>query len=152
MTIGIHATVSALWLVKKIAKTGLFLSITLYCFGVSVSTAVELVPISTPLKNPSAYQLKVVSVHGTVYEVIRYEPPLGPKGPDLPEEGCVFYGAYTFTLVDDTAAILVSVNGTCIPGRVRPVAEGTRVAVTGQMQLLADGTAQIYALKPPDPE
>jgi hypothetical protein len=74
MTIGIHATVSALWLVKKLAKTGLFLSLPLYGCGVSVSTAAESVPISTLLPKPSAYQLKVVSVDGRVGQVILYEP------------------------------------------------------------------------------
>ena len=66
----------------------------------------EPVPIGEVTSDPDAYHFRIVPLQGTVRQVS----PLPPYtlGPDT-----ICYGAYTFTLEDDTGSIEISVLGIC---------------------------------------
>ncbi len=90
----------------------------------------EPVAIGEIVADPDLYQLKLVTVQGTVRQV-------KALAPYVQTSGTTCYGAYTFTLEDDTGAIEIDVLGMCGKPmtKVPDVIEGDRVIV--QAQILA---------------
>jgi hypothetical protein len=93
------------------------------------------VEIGAILKDPDSYNLRVVTLEGTVRDVKPYEPYYEP----FRCGSGVCYGAYTFTLVDETGSIevahtmLVRKPGVKVP----EVKDGERVVI--EAQILAPG-------------
>ena len=116
------------------ARTAL-LSIALVVAGVSFSLANEVIPIGTILKNPESYNLRVVTLEGTVRDVKPYKPYFQPFRCGVG----VCYGAYTFMLVDEGGSL--EVEHPVLdkkPGvKVPEVSEGERVII--EAQILAPG-------------
>ena len=88
----------------------------------------EPIPIAEILASPESYHLDLVTVQGTVRHVERLVPYHLPSGSTC-------YGAYTFTLRDETGSLAVSVLGFCgIPIFREPaVAEGDRIILRAQI-------------------
>ena len=111
------------------------LHIALVVAGVSFSLAGEVVSIGEILKNPESYNMHVVTLEGTVRDVKPYEPYFEP----IPCGQGVCYGAYTFTLVDETGSIEVAhpllTKKPLV--KVPEVPEGERVII--EAQILAPG-------------
>ena len=86
------------------------------------------VPIGEVIADPDPYHFRMVSLRGTVREVT----PLPPYSPGS-DTAC--YGAYTFTLVDETGSIEVSVLGICgRPFLRKPeVVEGEAILLVAQI-------------------
>jgi len=108
---------------------------TVVVVAVSLSLAGEVIPIGAILKDPDSYNLRVVTLEGTVRDVKPYEPYYKP----FQCGGSVCYGAYTFTLVDETGSIEVA--HTILskkPGvKVPEISEGERAVI--EAQILAPG-------------
>jgi hypothetical protein len=98
--------------------------------GVSFSLTGEVISIGTILKNPESYNLRVVTLEGTVRNVKPFEPYFEPyKGP-----GGVCYGTYTFTLEDKTGSIEVAHPTLCGPPiQVPEVPEGDMALIEAQI-------------------
>ena len=84
---------------------GLVIAALLLAFG-GFALADELVPIGEVVADPDAYHFRIVSLQGTVRQV-------SPLPPYTPGPDTICYGAYTFTLEDDTGSIEISVLGIC---------------------------------------
>ena len=66
----------------------------------------EPVPIGEVIADPDTYHIRIVLLQGTVRRVT-------PLPPYSPASDTTCYGAYTFTLEDETGAIEISVLGFC---------------------------------------
>jgi hypothetical protein len=88
----------------------------------------EPVPIGEVVADPDAYHFRIVPLQGTVRKVA----PLPPYTPG-PDTTC--YGAYTFTLEDDTGSIEISVLGICGKPILRKpeVNDGEVILLTAQI-------------------
>jgi len=88
----------------------------------------EPVPIGEVVADPDAYHFSIISLQGTVRRVS----PLPPYSP-APDTTC--YGAYTFTLEDDTGSIEISVLGICGKPLMRKpeVTEGEAIVLAAQI-------------------
>jgi hypothetical protein len=112
-----------------------WVSTALFCLSASVSLADGPVEIGAILKDPDSYNLRVVTLEGTVRDVKPYEPYYEP----FQCGSGVCYGAYTFTLVDETGSIEVAhtmlskKQGVKVP----EISEGERVVI--EAQILAPG-------------
>jgi hypothetical protein len=111
------------------------LHITLIAAGVSFALANEVISIGTILKNAESYNLRVVTIQGTVRDVKPFEPYFEPF---MGTSG-ICYGAYTFILEDGTGAITLDHTVLCRTSRVLvpEVSEGEKVIVDAQ--ILAPG-------------
>jgi hypothetical protein len=107
----------------------LLCSITFTLAIISHTQAADPTTVRSILDEPSIYHLKQVVLQGTVRNV----QPLDPY--KLPA-GTTCYGAYLFSLEDDTASINVAVFGLCgVPTVKDPdVEEGTRVELQATIQ------------------
>ena len=82
--------------------------------------------------NAMSYQLRTVTLHGTVKN-LRVFPP-------HPGKVCTVYGSYTFTLVEDSGEVDVEKVGLCHDEQHTPsVDEGDEVTVNGQVQFFHAG-------------
>jgi hypothetical protein len=108
---------------------GLVIAAVLLATG-SLARADEPVPIGEVVADPDAYHFRLVPLQGTVRQV-------SPLPPYTPGSDTICYGAYTFTLEDDTGSIEISVLGIC----GRPVLRKPEVN-DGEVILL---TAQILS-------
>ncbi len=88
----------------------------------------EPIPIAEILASPESYHLDLVTVQGTVRHVERLAPYHLPSG-------SICYGAYTFTLRDETGSLAVSVLGFCGTPIFREpaVADGDRIILRAQI-------------------
>ena len=111
------------------------LHITLVVVGVSLSLANEVIPIGTILKDAESYNLRVVTLEGTVRDVKPYKPYFQP----FRCGAGVCYGAYTFMLVDEGGSLEVEhpVLDKTPSIKVPEVSEGERVII--EAQILAPG-------------
>ena len=75
----------------------------------SISSAEPAPAIGDVIRNPQSYHLHAVVLQGTVRQVHPLAPFLYPRAP----YGSKCYGAYTFTLHDETGSIAVEVLGVC---------------------------------------
>lgn len=91
-----------------------------------LALADEPIPIGEVVADPDAYHFRIVPLQGTVRKVA----PLPPYTPG-PDTTC--YGAYTFTLEDDTGTIEISVLGIC----GRPILRNPEVTDGDVILLLA---------------
>lgn len=66
----------------------------------------EPVPIGEVVADPDAHHMRLVLLHGTVRQITQL-PPYSPA------TDTICYGAYTFTLEDETGSIEISVLGFC---------------------------------------
>ncbi|MEW6544672.1 MAG: hypothetical protein AB1411_13830 [Nitrospirota bacterium] len=103
-------------------------------FSVSTATiapasAEEPVAIGRILAEPDLFHLKTVAVRGTVLDLRMIEPYQQPTG-------ATCYGAYQFTVGDETGSMDVTVLGVCGVPLFRPPAimAGDRVTVLLQIQ------------------
>lgn len=76
----------------------------LACAG--LASADEPVPIGEVVADPDAYHFRTIPLQGTVRKVT-------PLPPYSPGQGATCYGAYSFTLEDETGSIEISVLGIC---------------------------------------
>lgn len=116
------------------ARTVLF-QIALVVASAAFALAGEVIPIGMILKNPEAYNLRVVTLEGTVHDVKPYKPYFQPFRCGVG----VCYGAYTFMLVDEGGSLEVEhpVLDKTPSIKVPEVSEGERVII--EAQILAPG-------------
>jgi hypothetical protein len=92
--------------------------------------AAEPLAIGTILKNAESYHLRIVLLQGTVRNVKPFEPYFSP----FAGEGGRCYGAYTFTLEDETGSIEVLHPALCRPPiQVPVVPEGDKALIEAQI-------------------
>jgi len=98
----------------------------LLCTGTALAD--EPVPIGDLVADPDTFHFKIVILQGAVSHVT----PLPPYSP-TPDTTC--YGAYAFTLKDDSGAVDVSVLGICGRPLLREpeVRDGERIQLTAQI-------------------
>lgn len=94
----------------------------------AVTLADEPVPIGDILADPDGHHLELVTFRGTVRQVKAI-------APYFQSSGTACYGAYRFTLEDDTGVITVAVLGLCGKPVIREpaVADGERVTIRAQI-------------------
>ncbi len=85
---------------------GLVLAFGLLALGGLARANDEPVPIGEVIADPDAYHMRIVLLQGTVRRVTQL-PPYSPAT----DTTC--YGAYTFTLEDETGSVEISVLGFC---------------------------------------
>jgi hypothetical protein len=109
-------------------------AISLGFIAFSNASAADVITIRDILEAPASYHLKQVALLGTVRNV----QPLDPY--KLPA-GTTCYGAYLFSLEDETASINVAVFGICgFPTVKDPdVEEGARVEILATIQAPSHG-------------
>ncbi len=109
------------------APVSLVLAAVLFACG-GLALADEPVPIGDVVADPDAYHFRIVPLQGTVRKV-QSLPPYAP-GSDT-----ICYGAYTFTLEDDTGSLEVSVLGICGKPTLRKpeVVEGDIILLNAQI-------------------
>ena len=97
----------------------------------------EPVVIGEIIADPDLYHLKQVTFQGTVRQVKALDP-------YVQTSGTTCYGAYTFTLEDDTGSIGVAVLGVCGKPMIKTpdVFDGDRAIV--QAQIFAPGHSTNY--------
>jgi len=71
-----------------------------------LARADEPVPIGEVVADPDAYHFRIIPLQGTVRQIT-------PLPPYSPGQDTTCYGAYTFTLEDETGSIEISVLGIC---------------------------------------
>jgi DNA/RNA endonuclease YhcR with UshA esterase domain len=114
-------------------------SILLASLHVSSSSAADTINIRDLKFNVVSYQLKTVIVHGTVKDLKALPPHFAGGGG---RRGCIVYGSYTFTLVDDSGEVEVQKAGRCFDVQNKPpVSEGDAVSVRGQVQFFHPGAS-----------
>jgi len=119
-----------------IAVAALILTPTISFEGTLIGTvnSSDLVPIGKVLAQPSLYHMQIIRMQG----VVRHVEILTPHNPYQP--GDPGYGAYTFTLEEETGSIDIGVSGDRLrcgtPGRVAvpEVAKGDEVIVHARIQ------------------
>ena len=106
---------------------GLVIAAVLLAFG-GLALADEPVPIGEVVADPDAYHFRIVPLQGTVRQV-------SPLPPYTPGPDTICYGAYTFTLEDDTGSLEISVLGICGQPVLRKpeVNDGEVILLTAQI-------------------
>ena len=106
---------------------GLAIAAGLLAFG-GLAMAEEPVPIGEVVADPNAYHFRFVPLQGTVRKVT-------PLPPYAPGSDTICYGAYTFTLEDDTGSLEVAVLGLCGKPTLRKpeVDDGDVILLTAQI-------------------
>ena len=111
-------------------------SILLVSLHVSSSGAADTLNIRDLKFNAVSYQLKMVTLHGTVRGLKALPPHFDGRG----SRGCTVYGSYTFTLVDESGEVGVEKVGRCFDEQSKPpVDEGDAVTAQGQVQFFNVG-------------
>ncbi len=102
--------------------------------GASYASAAEPIPIREILDEPKSFHLKQVTLQGTVRNVT-------PLDPYSVQAGTMCYGAYLFSLEDETSSINVAVYGRCgIPTVKDPdVDDGQRIELAATIQAPSHG-------------
>lgn len=87
-------------------------------------------PIGRILDDPNEYHLTTATLEGAVTDVQALEPYYTPSG-------AACYGAYTFTLNDDSGSLTIDVLGFCGTPVFRPppIADGDRVVVDAHIRV-----------------
>ena len=107
-------------------------SILLASIHVSSSGAADTMNIRDLKFNVPSYQLKTVTLHGTVKDLKALPP--------HPAKSCTVYGSYTFTLVDESGEVDVQKVRRCFDVQNKPpVSEGDAVSVQGHVQFFHPG-------------
>jgi hypothetical protein len=107
-------------------------SVLLVSFHLSSSSAADILNISDLKNNAMSYQLKTVSLQGTVKDLREFPP--------HPGNACTIFGSYGFTLVDESGELDVEKVGRCNDVESKPsVDEGDAVIVQGQVQVFPSG-------------
>jgi len=96
--------------------------------GAGPASADEPVAIGEVIADPDAYHFRILPLQGTVRQVT-------PLPPYSPGQDTTCYGAYTFTLADETGSIEISVLGICGKPLIRTpeVHEGEAIRLTAQI-------------------
>jgi len=92
--------------VLPMIKSRIFIFMVFFYMWHATSSANEVIAIATLLAEPKSYQLRTVTLHGTVTNLHRLEPYI--SGPGIP---C--HNSFEFTLQDETGSILVYIEGRC---------------------------------------
>jgi hypothetical protein len=102
--------------------------------GSSCASAAEPITIREILDEPKSFHLKQVTLRGTVRNVT-------PLDPYKVQAGTMCYGAYLFSLEDETSSINVAVYGRCgIPTVKDPdVDDGQRIELAATIQAPSHG-------------
>lgn len=107
-------------------------SVLLVSFHLSSSSAADTLSIRDLKYNATSYQLKTVTLHGTVKNLKVFPP--------YPGGGASVYGSYAFTLVDESGEVNVEKLGRPFdPGNKSPVNDGDVVTVRGHLQAFDSG-------------
>ena len=107
-------------------------SVLLVSFHLSSSSAADILNIRDLKNNAMSYQLRTVTLHGTVKN-LRVFPP-------HPGKVCTVYGSYAFTLVEESGEVDVEKVGLCNDEQHTPsVDEGDDVTIQGQVQFFHAG-------------
>lgn len=103
----------------------------------------EMVQIGNILANPEAYHLRSVQLQGVATHIQALPPTFSSKF------GAMCYGAYTFTLSDETGSIVVEVPSMCGRSReaVTIITENQRVSV--EVRIEAPGYYTGQGIVPP---
>lgn len=116
-----------MWLIYPVTVSILSMSLHVLSAG-----AADTMNIKDVKANAMSYQLRTVTLHGTVKN-LRVFPP-------HPGKVCTVYGSYTFTLVEDGGEVDVEKVGLCHDEQHTPsVDEGDDVTVQGQVQFFHAG-------------
>lgn len=93
-----------------------------------VAFADDPVPIGEVVADPDAHHFRILPLQGTVRQVT-------PLPPYSPSQDTTCYGAYAFTLEDETGSIEVSVLGICGKPLLRKpeVLDGEAILLTAQI-------------------
>ena len=93
-----------------------------------LARADEPVSIGEVIADPDAYHFRIIPLQGTVRKVM-------PLPPYSPGQDTTCYGAYTFTLEDETGSIEISVLGICGTPLLRKpeVNDGEGILLTAQI-------------------
>ncbi len=114
-------------------------SILLASLHVPPSSAADTLNIRDLKFNAVSYQLKMVTLHGTVKDLKALPPHFAGRGGS---KECTVYGSYTFTLVDESGEVEVQKAGRCFDLQNKPsVNEGDAVSVRGQVQFFHPGAS-----------
>ncbi|THJ24057.1 MAG: hypothetical protein CAF45_007045 [Nitrospira sp. CG24E] len=105
-----------------------------FAISASCASAAEPIPIREILDEPKSFHLKQVTLQGTVRNVT-------PLDPYRVQAGTMCYGAYLFSLEDETSSINVAVYGRCgIPTVKDPdVDDGQRIELAATIQAPSHG-------------
>ena len=107
-------------------------SVLLVSFHLSSSSAADILSIRDLKNNAMSYQLKTVSLQGTVKDLRAFPP--------HPGKACTIFGSYGFTLVDESGELDVEKVGRCNDVESKPsVDEDDAVIVQGQVQVFPSG-------------
>ncbi|MDZ4856551.1 MAG: hypothetical protein SGJ26_17140 [Nitrospirota bacterium] len=107
-------------------------SILLVSLHVSSTGAADTMNIRDLKSNAMSYQLRPVTLHGTVKDLKAFPP--------HPGKTCTVFGSYAFTLVDESGEVSVEKVGRCNDVESKPsVDEGDIVTVQGQVQVFSSG-------------
>jgi hypothetical protein len=116
-----------MWLIYPVTASILLTSLPL-----SSSGAADIMNIRDLKNTAMSYQLKTVSLQGTVKDLNPFPP--------HPGKACTVFGSYAFTLVDESGEINVEKVGRCNDIESKPsVEEGDVVTVQGQVQVFPSG-------------
>ena len=114
-------------LIYPVTVSILFVSL----YGLSAGAA-DTMNIKDLKANAMSYQLRTVTLHGTVKN-LRVFPP-------HPGKVCTVYGSYAFTLVEESGEVDVEKVGLCHDEQHTPsVDEGDDVTIQGQVQFFHAG-------------
>lgn len=112
-------------------------SILLVLLYVSSSSAADTISIRDLKFNVVSYQLKTVMLHGTVKGLKALPTHFSGGGG---RRGCIVYGSYTFTLVDESGELDVQKAERCFDIQNKPpVNEDDAVIVQGQVHFFHPG-------------
>ena len=105
-----------------------------FAIGASYASAAEPITIREIIDEPKSFHLKQVTLQGTVRNVT-------PLDPYSVQAGTMCYGAYLFSLEDETSSINVAVYGRCgIPTVKDPdVDDGQRIELAATIQAPSHG-------------
>ncbi len=126
------------------------LCLLLFTLTTTQSYGAEPIPIGKILAAPKSYHLQIIPIRGIVHQVMI----LAPHDPLQPGDPC--YGAYTFTLEDETGAITIGVlghSGHCSvqTGAETPeVSEGDKVVIEAQIHATGHYTEEYKSPIPRD--
>ena len=124
----------SMWLIYPVT-----VSILLASLQVSSSGATDTMNIRDLKSNAMHYQLRTVTLHGTVKDLKAFPP--------HPGKICTVFGSYAFTLVDESGEMDVEKVGRCNDVESKPtVNEGDAVTVQGQVQFFHSGD---FGAQPP---
>src|SRR5713226_984346 len=116
-------------------KVMVYLCLLLFTLTTTHSFGAEPIPIGKVLADPKSFHMQIIPIRGTVHQVKI----LAPHDPFQPGDPC--YGAYTFTLNDETGSITVKVQGHSVRCGVQTGSESLEVSEGDKVVI----EAKIYA-------